>query len=65
MKLNKRAANIILDEEQQEKMQNLRERFSEMYDYIEKELMNNKEKEMALTRLQEAQFWAARAISLG
>lgn len=64
MKLNKRAANIILDEEQQEKMQNLRERFSEMYDYIEKELMNNKEKEMALTRLQEAQFWAARAISL-
>lgn len=65
MKLNKRAANIILDEEQQEKMQNLRERFSEMYDYIEKELMNNKEKEMALTRLQESQFWAARAISLG
>ena len=65
MKLNKRAANIILDEEQQEKMQNLRERFSEMYDYIKKELMNSKEKEMALTRLQEMLFWAARAISLG
>ena len=65
MKLNKRATTLILDEEQQEKMQNLRERFSEMYDYIEKELMNNKEKEMALTRLQEAQFWVARAISLG
>lgn len=65
MKLNSKAAAVVLDEEQQEKMQNLRERFSEMYDYIEKELMNSKEKEMALTRLQEAQFWAARAISLG
>lgn len=65
MKLNKRAANIILDEEQQEEMQNLREKFSEMYDYIESELMNSEEKEMALTRLQEAQFWAARAVSLG
>lgn len=65
MKLNKRAANIILDEEQQEEMQNLREKFSEMYDYIERELMNSEEKEMALTRLQEAQFWAARAVSLG
>lgn len=65
MKLNKRAANIILDDEQQEEMQNLRERFSEMYDYIERELMNSEEKEMALTRLQEAQFWAARAVSLG
>ncbi len=65
MKLNSKAAAVALDEEQQEKMQNLRERFSEMYDYIEKELMNRKEKEMALTRLQEAQFWAARAISLG
>lgn len=64
MKLNKRAATFILDEEQQEKMQNLRERFSEMYDYIKKELMNSKEKEMALTRLQEMLFWAARAISL-
>ena len=65
MKLNKRAASLILDEDQQNEMQNLRERFSEMYDYIEKELMNSKEKEMALTRLQEAQFWTARAISLG
>ena len=65
MKLNIKAAAVVLDEEQQDEMQDLRERFSEMYDYIEKELMNNKEKEMALTRLQEAQFWAARAISLG
>ena len=65
MKLNKRATTLILDEEQQDEMQNLRERFSEMYDYIEKELMNSNEKEMALTRLQEAQFWAAKAICLG
>lgn len=65
MKLNIKAAVVVLDEEQQDEMQDLRERFSEMYDYIEKELMNNKEKEMALTRLQEAQFWVARAISLG
>ena len=65
MKLNSKAASIALDEEQQDEMQNLRERFSEMYDYIEKELMNSNEKEMALTRLQEAQFWAAKAICLG
>lgn len=65
MKLNSKAAAVALDEEQQEKMQNLRERFSEMYDYIKKELMNSKEKEMALARLQETLFWAAIAISLG
>ena len=65
MKLNIKAAVVVLDEEQQDEMQDLRERFSEMYDYIEKELMNSNEKEMALTRLQEAQFWATKAICLG
>ena len=35
MKLNQRAATVVLDEEQQDEMQNLRERFSDMYDYIE------------------------------
>ena len=65
MKLNSKAASVVLDEEQQDEMQDLRERFSKMYDYIEKELMNSDEKEMALTRLQEAQFWAAKAICLG
>lgn len=65
MKLNPKAAAVTLDEEQQDKMQNLRERFSEMYDYIEKELMNSREKELALTKLEEAQFWVAKAICLG
>lgn len=65
MKLNSKSAAVALDEKQQDEMQDLRERFSEMYDYIEKELINSEEKEMALTRLQEAQFWAARAVSLG
>ena len=65
MKLNIKAATVILDEEQQDDMQNLRERFSEMYDYIESEIMNSREKELALTKLEEAQFWAAKAICLG
>ena len=65
MKLNIKAATVILDEEQQDEMQNLRERFSEMYDYIEIEMMNSREKELALTKLEEAQFWAAKAICLG
>ena len=65
MKLNPKAAAVTLDEEQQDEMQNLRERFSEMYDYIEKELMNSREKELALTKLEEVQFWAAKAICLG
>lgn len=65
MKLNPKAAAVTLDEEQQDEMQNLRERFSEMYDYIEKELMNSREKELALTKLEETQFWAAKAICLG
>jgi hypothetical protein len=65
MKLNPKAAAVTLDEEQQDEMQNLRERFSEMYDYIEKELMNSREKELALTKLEEAQFWVAKAICLG
>ena len=65
MKLNPKAATVILDEEQQDEMQNLRERFSEMYDYIEMGMMNSREKELALTKLEEAQFWAAKAICLG
>ena len=65
MKLNQKAVSVVLDEEQQDEMQNLRERFSEMYDYIEKELMNSREKELALTKLEEAQFWAVKAICLG
>ena len=65
MKLNPKAANVALDEEQQNEMQNLRERFSDMYDYIEREIMNSREKELALTKLEEAQFWAAKAICLG
>lgn len=65
MKLNIKAATVILDEEQQDDMQNLREHFSEMYDYIESEIMNSREKELALTKLEEAQFWAAKAICLG
>lgn len=70
MKLNQKAVSIVLDfvvldEEQQDEMQNLIERFSEMYDYIEKELMNSREKELALTKLEEAQFWATKAIYLG
>ena len=65
MKLNQKAATVVLDEEQQDEMQELRERFSEMYDYIEKELMNSREKELALTKLEEAQCWAAKAICLG
>ena len=36
-----------------------------MYDYIEREIMNSREKELALTKLEEAQFWAAKAICLG
>lgn len=65
MKLNPKAAAVTLDEEQQDEMQELRERFSEMYDYIEIEMMNSREKELALTKLEEAQFWAAKAICLG
>lgn len=65
MKLNPKAAAVTLDEEQQDEMQNLRERFSEMYDYIEMGMMNSREKELALTKLEEAQFWAAKAICLG
>lgn len=65
MKLNIKAATVILDEEQQDDMQNLREHFSEMYDYIESEIMNSREKELALTKLEEAQFWVAKAICLG
>lgn len=65
MKLNPKAAAVTLDEEQQDEMQNLRERFSEMYDYIEIEMMNSREKELASTKLEEAQFWAAKAICLG
>ena len=61
--MNEKAKHLEVDEERQKRIQHLREKFSELYDMLD--LMSNKSREanIAISRLEEAQFWAIKGIT--
>lgn len=61
--MNKRAKVIEVSDEQVFRIDELRHQFSELYDTIEDLCMNSRETSLALTKLEEAQFWAVKGIS--
>lgn len=61
--MNKRAQYIYVDEDKNARIQEVRENFSNMYDYIEKKCAGNRETSLALTKLEEAQFWLIKGIT--
>lgn len=61
--MNKRAKVIEVSDEQVFRIDELRHQFSELYDTIEDLCMNGRETSLALTKLEEAQFWAVKGIS--
>lgn len=61
--MNEKAKFIEITEEQKEKINKIRLCFSDIYNCIEKLCKNSREKSLAITKLEEAQFWAIKGIS--
>lgn len=60
--MNKRALYTKLTDNQADKIETLRIKFSDLYDALE-ELTPSRESSLALTKLEEAQMWANKSIS--
>ena len=63
--MNKKAEFINTSEKQNTTIGIIREAFSEMYDTVESNCKPSRETSLALTKLEEAQFWAIKGISRG
>lgn len=61
--LNKRAVYTEVNEDQQKRIDDIRLMFSKMYDVIETVCKPSRETSLAITKLEEAQFWAIKGIS--
>lgn len=61
--LNEKAKYKKLNHEQENKINDLRLFFSNMYNWIEENCKNSRETSLAITKLEEAQFWAIKGIS--
>lgn len=61
--MNKKAEYLEVNNEKQQKIDKTREIFSNIYDFIEENCKNSKETSLAITKLEEAQFWAIKGIT--
>lgn len=61
--MNNRAKYIAVDEEKNNRIQHLRDVFSNVYDKIENNCKGSRETSLAYTKLEEAQFWAIKGIT--
>ena len=61
--MNDKAKYLEVDSAKQEKIQRIREMFSKMYDFIEENCKSSRETSLAITNLEEAQFWAIKGIT--
>ena len=61
--MNEKEKYLEVSEEKNEKIQQIRENFSKIYDFIEEIAKNSREKSLAITKLEEAQFWAIKGIT--
>lgn len=61
--MNERAKYLEVNEEKEQKIQDIREIFSKMYDFIEENCKNSRETSLSITKLEEAQFWAIKGIT--
>lgn len=61
--MNIRAEYLKTNQNQQYRIEEIRTRFSELYNYIEDMCKNSRETSLALSRLEEAQFWIIKGIS--
>lgn len=61
--MNKRAEFTEVNQDQQSRIDKVRYMFSGMYDLIEQHCQLSRETSLAITKLEEAQFWAIKGIS--
>lgn len=61
--MNIRAEYTEVNKEQQERIDKVRYMFSAMYELIEQHCKPGRETSLAITKLEEAQFWAIKGIS--
>lgn len=63
--MNEKAKFLGVDEEKQNRIAQVREEFSKMYDFIEKTCKSSRETSLIMTKLEEAQFWAIKRNNEG
>ncbi len=61
--MNDKAKYLEVSKEKNEKIQQIREKFSKIYDFIEENCKNSRETSLTITKLEEAQFWAIKGIT--
>lgn len=61
--MNDRAKYKEVSEEQNYRIDNIRGIFSDIYNYIEQNCFNSRETSLAITKLEEAQFWLIKGVS--
>ena len=63
IEMNNRAKYLAVDEEKNNRIQHIRDVFSNIYDEIETNCKSSRETSLVMTKLEEAQFWAIKGIS--
>lgn len=61
--MNKKAEFIEVSKEQQDRIDLIRSSFSNMYDVLDINCKGSRETSLALTKIEEAQFWAIKGIT--
>ena len=61
--MNNRAKYVAVNEEKNNRIQHIRECFSLIYDEIDLKCKPGRETSLALTKLEEAQFWAIKGVT--
>lgn len=62
--MNKKAEYTEVNQEQQTRIDKVRYMFSGMYDLMEQHCKSGRETSLAITKLEEAQFWAIKGITM-
>lgn len=61
--MNKKAEYLEVVGEQKERIERIRKVFSDVYDLIDVMCLSSRETSLAITKLEEAQFWAIKGIT--
>lgn len=61
--MNEKAKYTEVNEEQNNRIDDVRNMFSDVYDFIESNCKPSRETSLAMTKLEEAQFWAIKGIT--
>lgn len=61
--MNEKAKYTDVNEEKQNRIDDVRNMFSDVYDFIETNCKSSRETSLAITKLEEAQFWAIKGIT--